>query len=469
MELYKNTMRFAEQTWDPLRMHAGYLRVAKGTWIHMQHVGVSGEENGWLYGRDLVTGYSGWFPRAVLQAVEHEARMTKGSVGMAIREVRDQSGHERLWARTGYSNLGAGDYVLISYVGSESSDDEGWLYGCAYRMCSEFFDAMLFEWGWFPQSVVCLTSALNDHVWLTPASDQDGDPSVTGNRVLVVGSYEAGFDLEWPACPYRAAGLNVDVLGYSCDLQYCMHRASIFEQAIVLLSTRAYKACVISKFLEPPSEFLEALSTWVWNGGALLMVAGPDVSDDGEWGWAYRLDGLVYGDYIARECFGKTWRCVQACEGHADYNAGWSLSSAYDDLGGSRDHICGEFLVSALVDVPPAECAFQVADDDDDGVHCECVVAAGRFGKGLVSVSAHGWYCKDISDVQLAIAKIPSAVVWSEVRHFLLAIMERNKMRRAVPAVKSGIIYSFCRLNIPLARLILTFAFGPLHVPQLDV
>jgi len=180
---------------------------------------------------------------------------------------------------------------------------------------------------------------------------------------------------------------------------------------------------------------------------------------------------LVYGDRIARECFGKTWFVRDRMYGgDAAYNAGWSLSGAYDDLGGRRDDLSVDGWVTALVEVPVNECAFQVArgtSPHDAGVQHECVVAAGRFGKGLVSVNASGWWTSsEYTNVFLAIANIPPAVIWSEVRHFLLAVTERNGMRRAVPASKSGLIYSLCILKVPLARLILSFAFGPLHVPQ---
>lgn len=486
MELYKNTVHLARHAWDPRGIHAGcYLRVTEGTWFQVQYVGESGEEIGWLYGRDLATGCLGWFPSATLQPLGREGQMMSGRVGMALRDSSacfppgfpfngpglGRGARVESWRL----HFDMGDYVLISYEGPESSDDEGWLYGCLYRRDDGLRDGTrVSRWGWIPKSFVGLTSALNDHLWLTSSLDQPGGSQAAGDRVLVLSccTTESQFCLGDPDCrpDYLAAGFVLDVLDSSDVRQTCMQRAGTYEHAIALLSARDYKACVISEFLEPPSEFLAALSTWVWNGGNLLMASGHD--DCYHW----RHEEPVYGDQIAREYFGKTWSIsgakYDAEYAPAAYNSAWIMSRAYDDLGGRIDSLYPDLDgdgnpigdETALLEVPPAERAFQMVRAG------ECAVAAGRFGKGLVSVSAYGWW--EIGDdtelpskVLLTIARIPSAVIWSEVRYFFLAVTESNGMRRAAPASKSGIIHRFCSLQVPLARLILTFAFGPVHVP----
>lgn len=317
---------------------------------------------------------------------------------------------------------------------------EGWLYGCTYR------GTVLGDWGWFPKSFVGLSSALNDHVWLTSATGQAYTSPVTGNRALVITG-----SLHGPSRFIEAvfgSDFAIDVLCYSlcyscdrrCDYsrgypsRYAQ-RASLFASAVVLLSRENYKTCVISEVCSAAdSGFLAALSTWVWKGGVLLMANGPGES----------TGDLFCGEDVAREWFGKPWSSGGSeMELHcAQYNAEWILSDAYAQLDGNVENVYKfEGYLSArnpLVDVPVAESVFQereawsehVEGEWVEEVYYACAVAAGRFGKGLVSVYASECDCEH---VLLTIAKMPSAVLWSEVRPFVLAPC--NAMKRVAQSL----------------------------------
>lgn len=119
----------------------GYLSLTRGDAVELLYLGAGSEEQGWAYGREVSSGAKGWFPQGALR-----------SEGAAPGK-EDANGEEAVAAADwrapgdGYVALRKGERVLVQYVGSEASRDDGWLFGRAEA-----------GGGWFPASMLCRPS-----------------------------------------------------------------------------------------------------------------------------------------------------------------------------------------------------------------------------------------------------------------------------------------------------------------------
>ena len=108
---------------------SGYLNLRVGDKVVAHHIGVTGEEVGWVYGELQPFGPQGWFP--VLSIRWRDLRKV-------VRSYYEPGEAE------GYLSLLAGEQVIVLYNGV--SEEAGWLYGERADDSS--------QQGWFP-SMVC--------------------------------------------------------------------------------------------------------------------------------------------------------------------------------------------------------------------------------------------------------------------------------------------------------------------------
>ena len=115
---------------------SGYLNLRVGDKVVAHHIGVTGEEVGWVYGELQPFGPQGWFP----------------ALSIRWRDLRKVvRSYYELGEAEGYLSLLAGEQVIVLYTGV--SEEAGWLYGERADDSS--------QQGWFP-SMVC--PSLLEHV-----------------------------------------------------------------------------------------------------------------------------------------------------------------------------------------------------------------------------------------------------------------------------------------------------------------
>ena len=108
---------------------SGYLNLRVGDKVVAHHIGVTGEEVGWVYGELQPFGPQGWFP----------------ALSIRWRDLRKVvRSYYELGEAEGYLSLLAGEQVIVLYTGV--SEEAGWLYGERADDSS--------QQGWFP-SMVC--------------------------------------------------------------------------------------------------------------------------------------------------------------------------------------------------------------------------------------------------------------------------------------------------------------------------
>ena len=113
---------------------SGYLNLRVGDKVVAHHIGVTGEEVGWVYGElstrsgDDSSQPQGWFP----------------ALSIRWRDLRNVVRSYELGEAEGYLSLLAGEQVIVLYTGV--SEEAGWLYGERADDSS--------QQGWFP-SMVC--------------------------------------------------------------------------------------------------------------------------------------------------------------------------------------------------------------------------------------------------------------------------------------------------------------------------
>ena len=108
---------------------SGYLNLRVGDKVVAHHIGVTGEEVGWVYGELQPFGPQGWFP----------------ALSIRWRDLRKVvRSYYELGEAEGYLSLLAGEQVIVLYTGV--SEKSGWLYGERADDSS--------QQGWFP-SMVC--------------------------------------------------------------------------------------------------------------------------------------------------------------------------------------------------------------------------------------------------------------------------------------------------------------------------
>jgi len=118
---------------------AGHLTVQAGD--HIKVLCSATQHDGWVYGSQLsVPGECGWVPFDVLLPLsEARGEVARGSLVRSRVAVPAPAGYD------GYLPLAEGLAVLVEYVGSSATGDDGWLFGRVQH--GE-------ETGWFPSAAV---------------------------------------------------------------------------------------------------------------------------------------------------------------------------------------------------------------------------------------------------------------------------------------------------------------------------
>lgn len=114
----------------------GYLTLRVGDEIEMLHLGdrAVDSERGWLYGKSLASGEMGW-----LQVEHTKIRSLEKSTDVASLEKSDNKqdvslGRAKVYESItsvgpGYIPLQVGTTVMVEHIGSNDSEESGWLFG----------------------------------------------------------------------------------------------------------------------------------------------------------------------------------------------------------------------------------------------------------------------------------------------------------------------------------------------------
>eukprot|EP00928_Gymnodinium_smaydae_P002795 TRINITY_DN11013_c0_g1_i2.p1 TRINITY_DN11013_c0_g1~~TRINITY_DN11013_c0_g1_i2.p1 ORF type:complete len:318 (+),score=79.57 TRINITY_DN11013_c0_g1_i2:218-1171(+) len=161
-------------------LNSGYIGARPGERLEILYVGAADNstERDWIYGRRLPSGARGWLPRSALvcpllelqledeapspaagaadaRRGEHTSASSTGGVDAAAPSlwVARACGSAAAKGR-GYLDVVSGDQLLVEYVGSEASSDDGWLYGRRLTAASSSAARSDEDKGWFPLSVL---------------------------------------------------------------------------------------------------------------------------------------------------------------------------------------------------------------------------------------------------------------------------------------------------------------------------
>lgn len=120
---------------DVPSLSSGYLALSAGEVVEVEYKGCDENgDRGWLFGCSLATGNQGWFVDTVVSqkpCVEAQvATECSGTfadpvvVGSEVKAFTDIPSLE-----VGYLALALGEVVKVQYVGKESTEEDGWLFG----------------------------------------------------------------------------------------------------------------------------------------------------------------------------------------------------------------------------------------------------------------------------------------------------------------------------------------------------
>eukprot|EP00931_Biecheleriopsis_adriatica_P073151 TRINITY_DN47496_c0_g1_i1.p1 TRINITY_DN47496_c0_g1~~TRINITY_DN47496_c0_g1_i1.p1 ORF type:complete len:468 (+),score=75.26 TRINITY_DN47496_c0_g1_i1:33-1406(+) len=123
---------------------AGYLEVRAGEDVEVLYAGVENDENerGWFYAWACQRSEKGWLPMQSLLASpslcvapDASSRPRWSTLGPAVAQ------RGALCPALGYLRVSAGARLVVQYIGSAETADEGWLFGYSFEKGSG---------GWFP-------------------------------------------------------------------------------------------------------------------------------------------------------------------------------------------------------------------------------------------------------------------------------------------------------------------------------